>query len=77
MPVRLARKVIYLIEMTGGDATLTMSQAALADFMGTTREAVAKTIADWKHLGLVSPGRGTLKVLDREALDALAENYSE
>ncbi len=77
MPVRLARKVLYLLDVTDKGDTLRMSQSDLADFMGTTREAVAKTIAEWKRLGMVDPGRGVLTVSDRDALDALAEAESE
>lgn len=77
LPVRLARKILYLLEVRGGGKTLTMSQSELADFMGTTREAVAKTIAEWKRLDLVDPRRGALTVSDSDALEAIAESDSE
>ena len=41
--------------------------------MGATREAVSKTLSVWKKLGVVGSSRGALSVLDRPALQALAD----
>ena len=74
MPSRLARKILYLTERPeGGPATLALSQAELAEFVGATREAVSKTLSSWKRLGVISSARGALSVLDRTALQALAD----
>ncbi|MCB1340312.1 MAG: Crp/Fnr family transcriptional regulator [Pseudooceanicola sp.] len=74
MPTRLARKILYLTERPeGGVGTLTLSQSDLAEFVGATREAVSKTLSGWKKLGVVDSARGALKVLDRPALQALAD----
>lgn len=74
MPTRLARKILYLTERPeGGPATLALSQAELAEFVGATREAVSKTLASWKRLGVIASARGALSVLDRPALQALAD----
>lgn len=74
MQTRLARKILYLApEIDGAESKLTLSQAELAEFVGATREAVSKTLAIWKRLGIVKATRGGLLVLDRDALDALAE----
>ena len=36
----------------------------LAEFVGATREAVSKTLSQWKKLGVVSASRGGLSVLE-------------
>ncbi|MFK7754109.1 MAG: Crp/Fnr family transcriptional regulator [Sedimentitalea sp.] len=75
MPSRLARKILYLTEAQSGSgpAKLSLSQAELAEFVGATREAVSKTLSSWKRLGVISASRGGLSVLDRPALQTLAE----
>lgn len=74
MPARLARKILYLTERPeGGAATLELSQAELAEFVGATREAVSKTLSSWKKMGVIASARGALSVLDRPALQALAD----
>jgi|TARA_Y100000815_G_scaffold269663_1_gene292767 CRP-like cAMP-binding protein len=74
MPSRLARKILYLTERPdGGTATLSLSQAELAEFVGATREAVSKTLSGWKRLGVIDSARGALAVKDRSALQMLAD----
>ena len=74
VPTRLARKVLYLSpETTNNHAKLKLSQTELAEFVGATREAVSKTLAVWKRIGLIEVSRDGLIVLDRSALRVLAE----
>ena len=74
MPTRLARKLLYLAPDTGGaPARLSLSQADLAEYVGATREAVSKTLSSWKKIGVIDASRGGLSILDRQALEALAE----
>lgn len=74
MPTRLARKVLYLTpERPHAPEKLNLSQAELAEFVGATREAVSKTLAGWKRIGVIEASRGGLIVLDRSALKVLAE----
>ncbi|WP_282048019.1 Crp/Fnr family transcriptional regulator [Sulfitobacter mediterraneus] len=74
MPTRLARKVLYLSpEPTNSLKKLKLSQTELAEFVGATREAVSKTLAVWKRIGLVEVSRDGLTVLDRAALTVLAD----
>ena len=74
MPTRLARKILYLTERPdGGSAVLALSQAELAEFVGATREAVSKTLSVWKRLGVIASARGAISVLDRPALQTLAD----
>jgi CRP-like cAMP-binding protein len=74
MPARLARKILYLT-IDGSDhlALLTLSQAELAEFVGATREAVSKTLSLWKRAGVIDASRGGLKVIDRNALQVMAD----
>ncbi|QDI76403.1 Crp/Fnr family transcriptional regulator [Leisingera aquaemixtae] len=72
MPVRLARKLLYLAP-EGRDGRVALSQAELAEFVGATREAVSKTLAAWKRSGLVGISRGGVQILDRSELAVLAE----
>ena len=72
MPVRLARKLLYLTP-DSGDGRLGLSQSELAEFVGATREAVSKTLSNWKRSGIIEINRGALQILDRTALGLLAE----
>jgi CRP-like cAMP-binding protein len=74
MPVRLARKVLYLTwEPAGSRKILALSQAELAEYVGATREAVSKTLSIWRKKGIVEPTRGGLVVQDRAALEVVAQ----
>ncbi|MEX0304162.1 MAG: Crp/Fnr family transcriptional regulator [Leisingera sp.] len=72
MPVRLARKLLYL-SPEGSDGRVSLSQAELAEFVGATREAVSKTLAAWKRSGMVGISRGGVQILDAAELAVLAE----
>jgi CRP/FNR family cyclic AMP-dependent transcriptional regulator len=72
LPVRLARKVLHLLG-EGRSDRLPMSQASLADFVGVSREAVSKTLAEWKRAAIVEVSRGGIRVADRVALEDLAQ----
>lgn len=74
MPSRLARKVLHLtVEGGAAPAMLALSQAELAEFVGATREAVSKTLSAWKRLGIIDASRRGLVVLDRDALQLIAD----
>lgn len=74
MSARLARKVLYLSQRGGKpEPKLRLSQAELAEFVGSTREAVSKTISGWRKEGLVTASRGGLEIHDREGLRAMAQ----
>ena len=71
---RLARKVIYLLDETGdGSGQLKISQANLAEFVGATREAVSKTLSEWKRENVVDLGRGVIRITDRDMLEIIAD----
>ncbi len=71
MSTRLARRLLYLTA-TGGDR-VRMSQSELAEFTGATREAVSRVLGDWKAEGVIEVSRGGLAILDRDALETLAQ----
>ena len=77
VPLRLARKILYLTQNAGSDeireVRLKLSQSELAEFVGATREAVSKTLSSWKKDGVIEATRGGLQVLDRPALELIAE----
>ncbi|MEP2641540.1 Crp/Fnr family transcriptional regulator [Roseobacter sp.] len=74
MPARLARKILYLTEDGSKHlAVLPLSQSELAEFVGATREAVSKTLSRWKRAGVIEGSRGGVRVLDRHALQAMAD----
>lgn len=74
MSARLARKILYLtVDGSEQLASLTLSQAELAEFVGATREAVSKTLSTWKRAGVIEASRGGVKVLDRDALQIMAD----
>ena len=70
LSARLARKLLHLLR--DGSDHLPMSQASLAEYVGVSREAVSKTLSEWKKAGLVDIGRGDIRVKDREELGEIA-----
>lgn len=73
VPARLATRLLYLADKvaTGRDGAIPATQAELADFVGATREAIAKTLGDWRAHGWIALARGSVQVLDRDALEAI------
>jgi len=63
-PGRLAR---YLVELTRLDG-LPLTQDDIAAAIGSTRETVNKTLADFEKRGLIKVDRRRVHVLDQEAL---------
>lgn len=74
LPTRLARKVLHLApDRTQCPCKLKLSQSELAEFVGATREAVSKTLSNWKRDGVIEAARGGLVILDWDGLSMLAE----
>ena len=70
-PVRIARRLLYLTK--GSPEALHLSQEELADFSGTTRDAVSRAFKVWKSADLIEVTRRGIRVLDRETLSVLAD----
>ena len=77
VPVRLAGRLLYLEAKLGRDGRVAVSQADLADFVGATREGVAKILAVWRSRSWVSLSRGSVRILDRAALEAIGRGSGE
>ncbi len=75
LPGRLAKQLLTLGDTIGerptkGDGvTIRMSQQAVADHMGISRESVNKVLSKWEQCGIVSLWRGQITIHDREGLD--------
>ena len=70
VPVRVASRLLYLDAKLGGaSGAVAVSQADLADFVGATREAIAKTLAVWRRRNWVALSRGSIRIVDRAALE--------
>lgn len=70
---RLARHLLDRSEATDGDFDLGVTQAALAEELGTVREVVVRNLAMLRRRRILeSAGRGRLRVLNRASLRTLA-----
>lgn len=73
---RLARKLLDLThtygehDPTSTTVELRVAQDDLAAWIGSTRETVARSLKTWRDNGVVSTGRGRIRVHDAEALEA-------
>lgn len=70
-PIRIARRLLYLTRHTEDE--LHLSQEELADFSGTTREAVSRAFKVWKKAGLIKVSRRGIQIKDRATLEVFAD----
>jgi len=68
---RTAMRVLTLVAEDG--RTLRTSQESLARMVGGTREAVGRILNDWKARDIIRIARGSVTVLDIDALQREAE----
>lgn len=72
LPSRVAKQLLTLGDEIGepgeGGVVIRMSQQAVADHMGISRESVNKVLAKWEQSGLVSLWRGQITIRSREGL---------
>jgi CRP/FNR family transcriptional regulator, anaerobic regulatory protein len=67
------RVALALLDATAHNgATVRRTQAELAAEVGTTREVVARCLADFQDLGAIRLGRGRIVVLNRDQLQTAA-----
>jgi CRP-like cAMP-binding protein len=79
---RLAKRLCQLADIYPGSSVeaveIQVSQEALAEMVGATREAVNKHLARLREIGLIETGRGRVKILRPQQLSTLAfGNVSE
>ena len=74
LPARLARKILHLTAHDDAkQPVLSLSQLELAEFAGASREAVSKTLTGWSNAGHIVLSRGSIKLLDNDALREISE----
>ena len=80
LPGRLAKQLLTLSDSIGerppkgGGVTIRMSQQAVADHMGISRESVNKVLSKWEQCGIVSLWRGQITIHDRDELDRFRDD---
>lgn len=70
MDVRLAHK---LIELSKGDDQISTTHQKLSVELGTAREVISRQLQEFQRRGWIEQSRGTVKLLNRERLEKLAE----
>ncbi|WP_043751803.1 Crp/Fnr family transcriptional regulator [Methylobacterium nodulans] len=75
VPARLARRLAALADDYGNEIQAT--QEELAVFANTSRETVNRQLQAWKRDGIVQLARGRIRLLDRPALDVIADVRTE
>lgn len=74
VPSRVAGVLLQIVSAeapqaaAGGEVTIRMNQADLAQLAGTSRESVSRFLADLERAGVVKPGRGRVTVLAPDKL---------
>lgn len=81
LAARLAKALLDLAGTDGGDAPdgihvdLGMSQKNFAAVLGASRERVNKQLGAWQAEGLIRIGRGSVVLIEPEALSRIVDNY--
>ena len=71
VPTRLAR---LLVDLERGSEVAGHSHQDLAEMIGTSRETVSRALVEFKTTGWVAIDRRCIRILDRAALEALADS---
>jgi CRP/FNR family transcriptional regulator, cyclic AMP receptor protein len=76
VPARIAKRVLSLARLQGGDAAdgtrLAISQEELAQFLGLSRQIVNQHLQAWKQEGWIVSGRGSVTLADVRSLEKIA-----
>jgi len=78
LEARLAKRLLDLADAYGEEIDggvridLELSQGALGEMVGTSRESINKQVKAWTRDGVVEMARGRITILRREALERLA-----
>ncbi len=70
---RLARNLLAMDAQQRDVGFITVSQEELASAAGLIRQTVAKALGEWRRNGWLLTGRGRIVVLNRKALEKVAE----
>ncbi len=77
LSVRLANRLLYLETKLGRGGQITVSQSDLADFVGTTRESVARILAVWRSRSWVALSHRSIRILNRAAIESTGSRRGE
>jgi CRP/FNR family cyclic AMP-dependent transcriptional regulator len=69
---RVARALLMLDQRGGRRGLVRTTQETLAQYVGLTRQTVAKVLGEWRRAGWVSTGRGRIDIHDRPVLEELS-----
>jgi len=77
LETRIAKALLRLVQEEGQRAPashlgLKISQRALGEIVGSSRESVNKHLQDWKRSGIIAIEKGSIMIQDVEALAAFA-----
>ena len=67
------RLAAHLLAHSDTDGTLTVTQQDMATAVGSAREVISRRLDAWSRRGWVKTGRGTLQIIDTDALQTLAD----
>ncbi len=70
LDIRLAQK---LIDLSASDDAIRATHQKLAVELGTAREVVSRQLAEFQRRGWIEQARGVIRILDRNAISALAK----
>ncbi len=73
LPIRLAKALLRAATADDSSGRVPLSQRDLGNMVGATRERVNKCIRQWQRAGFVGVDRRAITILDRPALEAIAE----
>jgi CRP/FNR family transcriptional regulator len=68
------RLAARLLALAAGDTALSLTHAQLAAELGTAREVVSRLLKEFERRGWVALTRGQVRIADRAALAAFADN---
>jgi CRP-like cAMP-binding protein len=80
MPVRLAKALLRVLNSHGAQVPVSpgnefrLSQNELANLVGAARENVNKCLRNWRRFGIIRTEKRVIKIMDRSALEAIAES---
>jgi CRP/FNR family transcriptional regulator len=62
------RLITFLLQRLGQSDSIQITHQEIAAELGSSREVISRILEDFSTLGMISVSRGTIKLLDREAL---------
>ena len=68
LPGRVAKSLLDQNDILGANGVVELTQEDIARFVGATRVAVNRVLVDFERRGSLALGRGSIKILDTDAL---------